>query len=135
MAAQLRGEAGNQQDVAIAVVTMGTPQEAAAFCQQAKLPFTCLSDPARTSYRAFGLRRGSLNEVVGPASVLSGLRAAAKGHFVGRPVNDVYQLGGLFLISTDGRIRYARYPRHSGDNPPAGEIRKVLAGAQRAKSG
>ncbi len=106
---------------------MGTPAEASAFCKQAQLPFTCLSDPSRASYRAFGLRRGSLNDVIGPVAVLAGLRAATKGHFVGRPVNDVYQLGGIFLIGTDGSISYARYPRHSGDNPPAGEIRRLLA--------
>jgi hypothetical protein len=123
----LRDEAGVREDTAVAVVTMGTPGETAAFCKQVRLPFICLSDPSRASYRAFGLKRGGVNEVMGPAPALAGLRAAAKGHFVGRPVNDVYQLGGLFLIDADGRIRYARYPRHAGDNPPPGEIRRVIS--------
>lgn len=122
----MRDEAGNQQQLTVAVVTMGTPAETSAFCAGAHLPFTCLSDPSRASYRAFGLRRGSLNDLIGPAAMLAGLRAAAKGHFIGRPVNDVYQLGGIFLIGRDGCIRYARYPRHSGDNPPTGEIRRLV---------
>ncbi len=121
----MRDEAGNQQDVTVAVVTMGKPDEAAAFCQAAKLPFLCLSDPGRASYRAYGLKRGSTMEVIGPAPALAGLRAAARGHIVGRPVGDVYQLGGIFKVGTDGTIIYARYPRHSGDNPAAGEVRRL----------
>lgn len=122
----MRDEAGKQQDVAVAIVTMGKPEGAAAFCRQNRLPFTCLSDPGRGSYRAYGLRRGSFNDVMGPGPILAGVRAAAKGHFVGRPVDDVYQLGGLFLVGSDGRIRYSHYPRHSGDNPGAGEIGRVM---------
>ncbi|MHB8575268.1 MAG: AhpC/TSA family protein [Dehalococcoidia bacterium] len=126
----MRDEAGGQDGVGVAIVTMGKPPDAADFCRRAKVPFVCLSDPARTSYRAFGLRRGSLSDVMGPAVLLPSLRAAAKGHFVGRPVDDVYQLGGLFVIGADGRIGYARYPRNSGDNPSDGTIRRIVAEAQ-----
>ena len=125
----MRDEAGDQRDVTVAVVTMGKPDEAAAFCRSERLPFLCLADPARQAYRAYGLRRGSMTDVLGPASVMAGLRAAAKGHFPSVPVGDVYQLGGLFLIEQSGRVRYAYYPRDSGDHPPAGEIARVVARA------
>jgi len=122
----LRDETGQQRVVAVAIVTMGKPEAAAEFCHVHRLPFTCLSDPERGSYRAYGLRRGTIGEVIGPGPILAGLRAAAKGHLIGRPVDDVYQLGGLFVVGTDGLIRYARYPRHSGDNPPHGEISRIV---------
>lgn len=111
----------------VALITMGKPPEAAAFCRAQRLPYTCLSDPARRSYRAFGLRRGTTADVMGPAPMLAGLRAASKGHFVGRPVDDVYQLGGIFLVNTDGRLGYARYSRHAGDQPAAGELRRAVS--------
>jgi hypothetical protein len=123
----LRDETGQQRAVAVAIVTMGKPDAAAQFCHAQRLPFTCLSDPGRHSYRAYGLRRGTIGEVMGPRPMLAGLRAAARGHFIGRSVDDVYQLGGVFVVGTDGLIRYARYPQHSGDNPPAGEISRIVA--------
>jgi hypothetical protein len=112
--------------VSVAVATMGKPAEAAEFCQRQRLPFRCLSDPARTLYRAYGLRRGSTSEIMGPETVLAGFRAAAKGYFPSVPVQDVYQLGGVFLIGTDGTVRYAHYPRHAGDNPPSGAIKRAV---------
>ncbi len=122
----MRGEIGERDDIGVALLTMGKPEQAAEFCRNQRLSYTCLSDPARRSYRAFGLRRGSMAEVMGPALALAALRAAGKGHFMGRPVDDVYQLGGIFLVDRQGRIAYARYPRHAGDQPPAGELKNAV---------
>lgn len=101
---------------------MGTPEEAAAFCRRQRLPFRCLSDPARAVYRAYGLRRGTRSEVGGLRTAPAYLRAMVRGHLPGRPVGDVYQLGGVFLIDRGGTVRYAHYPRHAGDHPPPGAI-------------
>ena len=106
---------------------MGGPQTAREFCERQRLPFTCLSDPSRASYRAYGLRRGRLMDLVGPASLAAGLRAAAHGHLVGAPVGDVYQLGGTFVIGAGGTVRYARYPTHAGDHPSASELKQAIS--------
>jgi hypothetical protein len=129
----LRDEVGNRKDIAVGLVTMGKPDEAASFCRRERLPFRCLSDPARAAYRAFGLRRGSTNEVMGLLPASAYLRAASKGHFAGLPVGDVYQLGGVFVIGTDGAVQYARYPRHAGDHPPPGEVARVTADAAKPR--
>jgi hypothetical protein len=125
----LRDEVGDRRELTVAIVTMGKPDEAGAFCRRARLPFLCLSDPARSAYRAYGLRRGTLGEVMGPEPLLGYVRAAAKGHVVGMPVGDVYQLGGVFVIGTDGGVRYAHYARHAGDHPLPGEIARAAARA------
>lgn len=122
----MRGEIGKRADITAAVVTMGNPAEAGEFCRRQRLPFRCLSDPSRGAYRAYGLRRGAVAQVIGPETVMAGLRAAAKGFFPSMPVQDAYQLGGVFLIGTDGTVRYAHYPRHAGDNPPSGAIRRAV---------
>jgi hypothetical protein len=127
----LRGEIGSRTDIAMVVATMGKPKEAAEFCRRERLPFRCLSDPSRALYRAYGLRRGSVSEIMGPGPVMAGLRAAAKGYFPSAPVQDVYQLGGLFLIDAEGVVRYAHYPRHAGDNPPPGAIKRAVEHAMR----
>ena len=123
----MRGEIGERDDLTVALITMGKPPDAAAFCRAERLPYACLSDPARRSYRAFGLRRGTMADVMGPGPALASVRAASKGHFIGRPVEDVDQLGGIFLVNTDGRIGYARYPRHAGDQPANGELAQAVA--------
>ena len=122
----MRDEAGSQGGLAVAIVTMGKPEDAGAFCQRERLSFQCLSDPSRSAYRAYGLRRGTLNEVMGPEPMLGYMRAAMKGNFARVPVGDIYQLGGVFLIGTDGRLHYAHYPRHAGDHPLRGEIARAV---------
>lgn len=124
----MRGEIGASEAIEVAIVTMGRPDEAASFCRAAALPYRCLSDPARSSYRAYGLRRGGTLDIAGPEVLAAGVRAGVRGHFPGMPVGDVYQLGGVFLIDTAGRIAYAHHPRHAGDQPPAGTFAR-LAGA------
>lgn len=114
---------------------MGSPEEADSFCRAERLPFRCLSDPDRSAYRAFGLRRGTALEVIGPEPLLRGLRAAARGYFPRMPVGDVYQLGGVFLIDREGSVRYAHYPRTSADHPPAGELRRQVDQLARAAPG
>jgi len=65
---------------------------------------------------------------MGPATLPRGLQAARKGHFIERPVGDVMQLPGTFIIDRDGIVRYARYARHSADHPAASELIAALRG-------
>ncbi len=110
----------------IVAVTQGDPQQAQALCDRFSVPFPCLADAERKTYRAFGLKRGSLSEVVGPAAIARGMEAAAKGHFVERIVGDAFQMPGTFIVDVDGIVRYARYARHSGDHPPASDVVAAL---------
>ncbi len=87
-----------------------------------------VSDPELRLYTAFGLGRGSLGEVMGPATWLAGLRALRKGHFVGRPVGDPLVLPGLFLVHGD-RVLWRHAFAHSGDQPSEEEL---LAGVRTA---
>lgn len=65
-------------------------------------------------------------EVIGPAAMVNGLRAARKGHFVERAVGDVFQMPGTFIIDASGVVRYARYARNSGDHPRLQELLDAL---------
>jgi peroxiredoxin len=109
-------------------VTQGDPQQAQSLCDRFHAPFPCLADPQRESYRAFGLKRGSWWEVVGPATFPRGLQAASKGHFIERPIGDVMQLPGTFIIDRQGIVRYASYARHSADHPQTSELVEALRG-------
>ncbi len=105
---------------------MGDPRQAQALCQRLAAPFPCLADPERAAYRDFGLRRGTMMEVAGPANWRRGLAAMAKGHLIERTTGDPMQLSGTFIIATDGRVRYARYGRHAADHPQPSELIAAL---------
>ena len=90
-------------------VTQGDPKQAQALCDRMRAPFPCLADAQRATYKAFGLKRGSVWEVMGPAAIAHGFEAAAKGHFVERVVGDAFQMPGTFIIDRAGIVRYARY--------------------------
>jgi len=91
-----------------------------------------VSDPELELYTAFGLGRGGLRKVMGPATWMAGVRALRKGNFVGKPVGDPLILPGLFLVHGD-RILWRHDFAHSGDHPTeealVAGVRAALAGA------
>ena len=92
------------------------------FCRKRSVPFDCLGDPEREAYHAVGLERGSAKEYVGPQLAKGFLRAARHGALPGRPVGDVAQRPGTFVVSPEGKVLYAHYHKDSSDNPPMSEL-------------
>jgi hypothetical protein len=74
-----------------------------------------ISDPPAALYRAFGLERGRLMQVAGPAVWLRGAAAIA-GHGVGVPLGDTLQMPGVFLVQ-DGAIGKAFRHETTADVP------------------
>jgi peroxiredoxin len=118
-------EAGGE----VAVITMATPELAAGFRSRHKLPFAVLADRNREAYRAFGLGKGTLGQLAGPAIWSAGLKAVLR-HGVGIPTQDPWQMPGTFVVDTGGIVRYAHRPRHQADSPSHDEIVAVLKQSQ-----
>ncbi len=100
--------------------------EAAKLFFAARLPGAhAVADPDGFFYDAFGLRRGNALQLLGPGVWLRGLRAAMKGHFVGRPTGDPLRMPGTFLVR--GRsVMWQHRSRHAGDHPDLRAIPLVL---------
>jgi AhpC/TSA antioxidant enzyme len=98
------------------------------FCRKRGVPFDCLGDPEREAYHAVGLERGPAREYVGPQLAKGFLRAARHGALPGRPVGDVAQRPGTFVVSPEGRVLYAHYHEDSADNPPVSELLDAVRG-------
>jgi hypothetical protein len=112
----------------VALIGLGTPAQAGAFCRRRSVPFACLTSPDGGAHRAFGLRRGTLTQVAGPGVWGPWLRATARGHHQGwSGQGDPARLPGTFVIDTDGVIRYAHRGRRADDTPPNEEILGALA--------
>lgn len=100
----------------VAAVTMGTPQQAAGFQRRMELPFACFADPHQMAYKAFGVPRGSLAQIAGPAIWGRSLKSLIRWG-AGRPVGDPFQLHGAFVVDRDGVIRFIHRPADSADLP------------------
>lgn len=89
-----------QKRVKVFVVHMGpesTSQELEATYKLQGVTF--ISDPQKKFYKAFGLKRGSLNQLFGPKIWLRGFQAGVlQGHGIGAIEGDGLQLGGICLL-------------------------------------
>ena len=116
--AQLRHAADRfaAEGVSIAVVGMGTPDEARDVVRGLGLPFTVLLDPARRGYESFGLIEGGASAFLSPKSAGAVARAMLRGNRGGRPIGDTRQLGGAFVIDREGVVRWAAPSHYAGDH-------------------
>jgi peroxiredoxin len=112
----------------VVLIGLGSPDQAESFCVRWRLPFACLTSPDRSAHRAYGLRRGTTNQLAGPAVWLPWLRNQVTGKPQGRfGQGDVAQLPGTFVVDTGGIVRYTHVGRRSSDNPPNDEVLAALA--------
>jgi peroxiredoxin len=119
----------------IVLIGLGTPERAGWFCQDKAVPFTCLADPEQAAYRAYGLRTATLTEVLRAENALRYLRLNLNPETRQRSAKageDILQLGGTFVVDTQGVIRYAHRNRHTGDNPPNDEVLEAIESLKRA---
>lgn len=92
-----------------------------AFFDWADPQARAIADPTARLYEAFGLPRGGIKELFGPAVWACGVRATRKGHAVGRPVGDPFRMPGFFLVER-GEIVWRHEPKHAGDHPDFGKV-------------
>src|SRR5690349_7270278 len=95
---------------------MGTPAQSGAFIADQGLPFPVLADPRRDAYRAYGVIRGNMRQVMlDPRVLVRGAQAAATGHRQGRTVGNPLQLSATFIVDSQGRIRFVHRAELSSD--------------------
>lgn len=111
-----------EKGLRLAIVSHASAESAKAFCDQRAPGVTCLADPDRTAYRAYGLYRGTpWQTLISPRIWLSNRRLANQKGFkpeVPPAGQDAYQMSGTFVIGTDGRIRLPYYYEDIADHPP-----------------
>lgn len=123
-----------ERHLGMAIVTQATPEAAREFCARRAPGVLCLADADRSAYRAYGLGRGGLRETFLSLRVWMSNRrlAKTKGYRTELPPvgQDAYQMGGTFIIGTDGRIRLPYYYEDIADHPPTDLLLHGLLGMQ-----
>jgi peroxiredoxin len=101
---------------------MGTPSQTAELCRRRQVSFPCLSDPKLAAYKAYGLKRGSAGQVMGPAVMAKAFAATLRGNWGVQVGQDVFQMPGTFVIDRTGIIRYCHRNRDASDHPSIDSI-------------
>jgi peroxiredoxin len=101
-------------------------EPSASFCRSRGVPFECFGDPTRAGYRAVGLERGERKEYMGLKIYRHWIRAAKVGAYVGKPVGDIAQRPGTFVVDRGGEVVLAHYNRSSPDNPTIAALLEAL---------
>ena len=117
--------------VRLVLIGQATPNHAKHFRKKLDLdPLPVLADEERRSYRAAGLERGSTAQLLGPKSVLSGIKHSARsGVIQGRPIGDVAQMGGEMIVLTDGTVAWSHAQAHAGDTVSPKDLLEAVRGA------
>ncbi|MHC4954703.1 MAG: AhpC/TSA family protein [Planctomycetota bacterium] len=95
-------------------VSMETPEEGGAHIEELWPGAPCISDPQKTLYRAFGIGRASLLQVLNPGLWISGFKAFRDGSRQQKATADTDQMPGMFLL-LDGRVAWRHEYAHVGD--------------------
>jgi peroxiredoxin len=120
------------QGLGLVIVTQGTPEQTRVFCTERAPGTTCLADPQRRAYQAYGLGRGNLFQTLLSPRVWKSNKqlAESKGWKPEKPPRgqDAFIMSGTFIIGTDGRIRLPYYYEDIADHPPVDLLLRGIMG-------
>ena len=120
---------GDSTDVVL--ITFTDPAQLAAYRDRHALPFPVLVDADRSTYRAYGLGRGSVARVWGLRAARRYARILRRGGLreLRRPTEDTLQLGGDFVVAPDGTLAFGFWGAGPDDRP---DIDHLVAAANRS---
>lgn len=126
------------RNLALAIVTQGTPEQTKVFCSERAPGILCLADPQRRAYAAYGLERASLLQSFLSLKVWrsNSRLKRERGWDTDLPPagQDALQMAGAFVIAPDGRIRLPYYYDDIADHPPVDLLLHGVMGADWNKS-
>lgn len=108
----------------VVAISFSPPERLAPFLAEFPLPFPLLSDPALTAYRYFATAHTSLLGFLRPGVLVHFLRLLVRGWLPGKPTrgDDLFQLGGDFILDAAGRLLYAHASRDAADRPSVDDL-------------
>ena len=111
----------------LVLIGQATPRQASAFRRKTKIDLPVLADEERRTYKLAKLQRGSLTQLVGPRSVLAGVKHSARSGVVqGRIIGDAAQLGGAMVIGPGDEVIFEQRSQNAGDTVEAEELLEAV---------
>ena len=110
---------------ALLFVHLGTVEQGDAFFSAYAPEARAVADPELRFYKALGIPKAPIYQLLDPRVWACGLRASRGGHKAGKPVGDPFVMPGLFLVEND-RITWTFIPDHMGELPNVADIPRPL---------
>ena len=117
----------------IVVVSFGRPEQARLWLDETQTFFTLLLDPERKAYRAYGLGY-SLARSWSPKIWLEYTRLILSGRKWRGIQGDSGQLGGDFIVDSNGRIRFVYRSYDPTDRPSIDQLLDALRQTHRLEA-
>jgi peroxiredoxin len=120
-----------RRGVAIVVVSFVDPSKLVQYQQRHQWPFAILTDPQRTAYRAFSLKRLPWFQVFSPATLARYWRFFSEGmkrEDYGK--EDIHQSGGDFVLDREGNILFAHRSQDPADRPSVADLLREIDGVK-----
>ncbi|MEM7274109.1 MAG: AhpC/TSA family protein [Actinomycetota bacterium] len=121
-------------EVTVALITFTTADRLRRHRSNTPLPFPTLRDPERTSYRAYGLGRGTVRRVWGRRAIgryrellTDGDSGADSRRRLRVPTEDTRQLGGDFVVAPDGTLAWGFWGAGPDDRPSVDQLVAAVA--------
>ena len=102
--------------VKLVLIGQATPRHAAHFRRKLEIDLPVLADEERRTYKVAGFPRAGVTQLLGPRSVLSGVKHGARsGVMQGRVIGDAAQLGGAMVIGPGDEVLFEQRSQNAGD--------------------
>lgn len=111
----------------IILVGMGNREQTETFRKTFAPELSIVCDPERRLYQAYELKRAGLFQMAAPSMLVKGMKALGSGLGMGLPQGDVLQLPGVFIIDTEGRVRFSYHAVNPADHPTPERLLSALA--------
>ena len=117
--------------VIVVVVTFETNTIALDYARSHEMPWPVLVDPDRGLYAAYGIGRGSLRAIWGPANWAPWLRGVLRGHLPRLATADTLQRGGDVVVGPNGIVALHHVSDGPADRPTVDAILQAATGDNR----
>lgn len=115
----------------VLAVSFSPPERVATFLKMQPLPFPALADPTLTAYHDFELGRTSWSGLLGPRIVGRFATMMLRGWLPRKPAaeDDIYQLGGDFVLDRNRRLTFAHRSADPTDRPALADLLRAVRAA------
>lgn len=115
----------DQLNTNIVAISFGTTYWANAWQTKTNAPFPIWLDPNRDAYPVYGLEQSAWASW-GPKNLWYYAKALLRGERLEKSGEDVTQLGGNFIVDSNGIVRFAYPSKDPTDRPTTEQIMNAL---------
>ncbi|MBE2225209.1 MAG: redoxin domain-containing protein, partial [Anaerolineae bacterium] len=109
----------------VVTISFGIAYWARMWLQETQSPFPFLVDPERNAYHAYGLQSSILRSWM-PQNLWFYAKATLQGREKFGKRGDPHQLGGDFIVDSQGIVRLAHPSKEPTDRPSVEKLLQVL---------